>query len=165
MDISIRSFLIQPCFTLKSHELTKKRGSVIYLESYIEAETFSGKKFSRVYFGSFAASKQPNILQKVIRVDSHDINKEICYNETVYVKVRYTRLSFSSEGFTKLRCCHFKIGQVGHLESDRFQAVVQSAAAATEGSGQQWNSSQYQQLSDPRPVGSFKDIFCKSWHL
>ncbi|KAG1698804.1 Integrin alpha-PS1 [Nymphon striatum] len=79
-------FLITSCFVFKSAVPFTGRRSVIYLESRIEAETFSGKKFSRVSFNSSENLKQSNIVDSVIKFNSDEINTPRCKNHTVYLK-------------------------------------------------------------------------------
>ena len=73
-------FSFEACFKLNSTFNRELR-----LNYTIEAETFTGKKYFRVKFGSAANEDQPNIVQKDMVLNGN-VQREFCSREVVYVK-------------------------------------------------------------------------------
>ena len=53
----------------------------------IEAETFTGRKYYRVWFKSSQDSEKPNIVEKEINMKDNFLTRQQCKEEIVYLKV------------------------------------------------------------------------------
>jgi hypothetical protein len=62
-----------------------RREASLELSYRIEAETFTGKKYSRVYFANGLAEK-PNVVKKDTALSSSSFFDFHCFTETVYVR-------------------------------------------------------------------------------
>uniref|UniRef100_A0A2I9LP33 Integrin alpha-ps n=1 Tax=Centruroides hentzi TaxID=88313 RepID=A0A2I9LP33_9SCOR len=82
-DADLVCFSFQACFQFNSSVLSE--GTSIKLRYRIEAETFTGKKYYRVTFGS-SLKDTPNVVTKDIRVKEDNVYKLSCFDEIVYLK-------------------------------------------------------------------------------
>lgn len=82
------SFSFEAC--CKTESLVKDKDlQNLRLNYSIEAETYSGsRKFSRVWFQN--GTLRPNSINRIVTLDPK--KSEHCQVDTVYLKVRYTRI-------------------------------------------------------------------------
>ena len=69
------------------------RANDLELKYRIEAETFSGRKFSRVHFAHGLAEK-PHVVERNIQLRGVRNGTEQCFVETAFVKVCFVLIPF-----------------------------------------------------------------------
>ncbi|CAG2111788.1 unnamed protein product, partial [Medioppia subpectinata] len=78
-------FSFNACFKFNT-TLRSTVSNILRLHYRIEAETYTGKKYYRVKFGSTADSDNPNIVERDISIRGNDLHSEHCSKEIVYLK-------------------------------------------------------------------------------
>lgn len=84
-DISCSSFTFNACFAMDSMEGYLSDNN-LELKYRIEAETFSGRKFSRVRF-AHGLTEKPHVVERNIQLRGVRNGTEQCFEETAFVKV------------------------------------------------------------------------------
>lgn len=138
------------------------RANNLELKYRIEAETFSGRKFSRVRF-AHGLTEKPHVIERIIQLRGVRNGTEQCFEETAFVKV-----AINSRSVILMRSIAFEndiYSRIMHAGGDERYPIgcqvpheLHARSAGAQKSARRRSFAKYQSLPHSEPARSIQNV-------